>query len=155
MLLEDHHAEQLLLYDVRSALLEARTFPGDAGMAMVADELDEIRDSLRAHFELEEEEVLPQVPLLFDDDEQGRLLRTILSSVPDDPRLQPWVVSGLSPEHRAARLRNLSASLPPAALEDGPRPDPGRRQPRGVGRHPGAHARAGGAGRTLSRRPSS
>jgi hemerythrin superfamily protein len=112
----EHHHEQQLIYDARCALLEATTLHHASGFTVAADILDEVRRALLLHFEAEEDRILPQVPLLFDDQEQATLLRTIITSVPAGPDLQAWVASRLTPEHREGRLRNMAQSLPPEQL---------------------------------------
>jgi hypothetical protein len=66
---------------------------------------------LHHHLAVEESEVLSQVQGLFDDDDQTAMLHTIFSSLPPDPKLQPWVAQALTPAHLEARLRNLASSL--------------------------------------------
>ena len=73
-------------------------------------------DSLKHHLAAEETEVLSQVDDLFTASEQADLLAAVVRSLPAEPRLQPWVAAALSPDHLEARLRNMAASLPPAAL---------------------------------------
>jgi hemerythrin-like domain-containing protein len=110
---EEHHHEQQLVYDASSALLESRALGAVDSLVVFADTLDRLRDSLVRHLEAEEADVLPFVAEHFDDAAQGELLRSIIGSVPADPRLQPWVAAALSPEHREARIRNMAAALPP------------------------------------------
>ena len=69
-----------------------------------------------AHLHAEENEVLGEVDELFSTDQQSQLLRTIISSMPPDPGMQPWVAAALTPEHLEARLRNMAASLGHDAL---------------------------------------
>jgi len=113
---KEHRQEQLLVYDVACAFLALRLDnTGHAGERLV-QALARVRASLGAHLQAEEDEVLSQVSNLFDENEQAALLQKIFSVLPPDPRLQPWVAAALTPEHREARLRNMQAALPPAAL---------------------------------------
>jgi hypothetical protein len=113
---QDHRDEQLAVYAVGAALLQANaTRTADALGALVKPAAD-MRDSLKAHLELEEATALTQVDGLFSDDEQAALFRTIIGSLPPDPGLQPWVTSALSPEHLEARLRNIASSMSTSAL---------------------------------------
>jgi hemerythrin-like domain-containing protein len=127
---DEHHHEQVLVYDVRCALLELDALSDVAARSSLVDALDELRASLHAHLAAEEEDVLPQVQTLFGDADQVTLLRCIIESTPADPRLQPWVAGALTPEHREARLRNMATSLPHDAfvvvlhqIRDGVDPD--------------------------------
>jgi hypothetical protein len=113
---DDHHDEQTLVYDTVCAILDARVRPTSNKFARVADLLVQLRDGLLPHLEREEQLVLPQVPVYFDDDAQATLLRAIINDIPADPRLQPWIAAALTPAHREARLRSMAASLPRDAL---------------------------------------
>jgi iron-sulfur cluster repair protein YtfE (RIC family) len=111
-----HHGEQQLAYDARCALLAAKVEPGAEQLAAVTTVLADLRDGLLPHLRAEETDVLPQIPQLFDLAEQAALLTTIITSLPADPTMQPWIAAALTPEHRTARLRNMAAALPPDAL---------------------------------------
>lgn len=113
---DEHRREQTLVYDAECALLDAKLRPTAANFSRVAAVLSELRDRLIPHLQLEEQSVLPQVPVHFDHDAQAALLRTIIDSIPHDSRVQPWIAAALTPEHREARLRNMAASLAPQAL---------------------------------------
>ena len=112
----EHREEQRRTYDLSCALLHAKAVGTPESLASLASATAALRDSLRHHLVLEEDEVLGQVDRLFAPDEQARLLGVIFSSLPADPRLQPWVAAALTPEHLEARLRNMAASLPQGAL---------------------------------------
>jgi len=113
---EEHRAEQLAVYAVGAALLQANaTRTPDALAALVGPTAD-LRDSFKAHLELEEATALTQVDGLFSDDEQSALFRTIIGSLPPDPQLQPWVTAALSPDHLELRLRNIASSMSTPAL---------------------------------------
>jgi Hemerythrin HHE cation binding domain len=113
---DEHLGEQAVVYDASCAILDATVRPTPEAFGRVADLVARLRDRLLPHLELEEEVVLPQVPVHFDDGAQAELLRTIIGSLPPDPRLQPWIAGALTPEHREARLRNMSQSLAPDVL---------------------------------------
>jgi hypothetical protein len=113
---DEHLGEQALVYDSSCAILDATVRPTQDAFGRVADLVARLLDRLVPHLELEEEVVLPQVPVHFDDAAQAQLLRTIIGSLPPDPRLQPWVAGALTPEHREARLRNMAQSLAPDVL---------------------------------------
>lgn len=113
---QQHRDEQIAVYALGSAILHAKAVPGaDALAALVASAAD-LRDSLLRHLQLEEATALTQVDGLFRDDEQAALFRTIITSLPPDPQLQPWVASALSPDHLEARLRNIASSMSGPAL---------------------------------------
>lgn len=112
----EHREEQRRTYDLSCALLHAKTARTPEALAALAGATAALRDSLRHHLALEEDDVLGQVDRLFSADEQARLLGAIFSALPADPRLQPWVAAALTPEHLEARLRNMAASLPHSAL---------------------------------------
>ncbi len=113
---EQHRAEQLATYALGSALLRANATRGGDALAELARPAIELRDSLVAHLQSEEATVLSQVDGLFSDDEQSALFRSIITSLPPDSRLQPWVASALTPEHLEARLRNIASSMTRPAL---------------------------------------
>ncbi|MBL8775200.1 MAG: hemerythrin domain-containing protein [Acidimicrobiales bacterium] len=113
---QEHRDEQLAVYAVGAALLAANaTRAADALTELVGLTAD-MRDSLKAHLEHEEATALTQVDGLFSTDEQSALFRTIISSLPADPQLQPWVTSALSPDHLELRLRNIASAMPAPAL---------------------------------------
>lgn len=112
----EHRAEQLAVYEVGASLMGAKGRGDDAALAGLAPVAAALRDSLLAHLRLEDDAVLGQVDGLFDPDQQAQLLRTIISSMPPDPGLQPWVAGALTPEHLEARLRNMASSLAPDAM---------------------------------------
>lgn len=109
---DEHRAEQLASYAFGSALLHARATRTQDAVGALATPAAELRDSLLAHLTSEEATALTQVDGLFSDAEQAALFHTIISSLPSDPRLQPWVAAALSPEHLEARLRNIASSTP-------------------------------------------
>jgi hemerythrin-like domain-containing protein len=109
----EHHAEQQLMYEIGYELLGATALRSSAQFGLVAEQLAQIRDSLVAHFQEEEDEILPQVPELFEMGEQVNLLHAILGTLPPDPNAQGWIVARLTPEHREARVRHMSQALPP------------------------------------------
>jgi len=115
-LLAQHRDEQLVVYEVGTAVMAARSRADDASLAALAPAAASLRDSLLAHLRHEEDAVLGQVDALFEPDRQAELLRTIIAAMPPDPGLQPWVAAALTPEHLEARLRNMAASLGPDAL---------------------------------------
>jgi hemerythrin-like domain-containing protein len=112
----EHRTEQLAVYGLGSALLAANATKTPASLKALAAPAADLRDSLKAHLESEESTALTQVDGLFSDDEQSALFRSIITSLPPDPHLQPWVASALSPEHLEARLRNVSSSMSQPAL---------------------------------------
>ena len=114
---QEHRDEQLAVYAVGAALLRAKARRSADTIAALGPLTAELRDSLIAHLELEERS-LGQVDGLFSDDEQSALFRTIITSLPPDPGLQPWVTSALSPDHLEARLRNIASSMSTPALTD-------------------------------------
>ncbi len=113
---QQHRDEQLAVYALGAALLHANAERTTDALAALADPAAAMRDALDAHLELEESTALVQVDGLFSDDEQSALFRTIISSLPPDPQLQPWVTSALSPDHLELRLRNIASSMPKSAL---------------------------------------
>jgi Hemerythrin HHE cation binding domain len=113
---QEHRAEQLAVYALGAALLHANATRTTDALGALAGPAAEMRDSLKAHLAFEEATALVQVDGLFDDDEQSALFRTIISSLPADPQLQPWVASALSPEHLELRLRNIASSVSTPAL---------------------------------------
>lgn len=115
-LLDEHREEQLRAYELGTAILRARAAGDATSLSALASLGAALRDSLRSHLELEEAEVLSRVDDLFTAGEQAGLMRTIISSMPADPHLQPWVAAALTPEHLEARLRNMAASLSHVAL---------------------------------------
>jgi iron-sulfur cluster repair protein YtfE (RIC family) len=117
VLSSDHQRDQLVLYDVRCALLEAEAFDRVRTLERVVETLDVLAEHLARHFSDEEETALVMAAKVFSDAEQGRLLKSIFRLLPPDPHLEPWILSSLTPEHRVARLRNLISSLPPPRLE--------------------------------------
>jgi hypothetical protein len=112
----EHRDEQLAVYELGAAIMGAKGREDDASVAALAPLAATLRDSLLRHLQAEEDEVLGEVDELFDTDEQSQLLRTIISSMPPDPVMQPWVAAALTPEHLEARLRNMESSLGPDAL---------------------------------------
>lgn len=112
----EHRAEQLEVYALGSLILHALAATDADALAALAAPAVALRDSLRAHLRAEEATVLNQVDVLFDDQEQGALLRTIIGALPPDPQLQPWVSAAITPEHLEARLRNIANSLSTPAL---------------------------------------
>jgi hypothetical protein len=115
-LLDEHRDEQLRVYALGSAIMAAKGRGDDASLAAPAPLASSLRDGLLAHLQAEEDEVLGEVDELFSTDQQSQLLRTIIASMPPDPRLQPWVAAALTPEHLEARLRNMASSLGHDAL---------------------------------------
>ena len=115
---QEHRDEQLAVYAVGAALLHANATRAEAALAALVAPTAEMRDSLKAHLELEEATALTQVDGLFADDEQSALFRTIIGSLPPDPQLQPWVTAALSPEHLELRLRNIASSMSTPALTE-------------------------------------
>jgi iron-sulfur cluster repair protein YtfE (RIC family) len=115
-LLEQHHQEQLQVYELGAAIMHARGLADDESRAALAPLTSALRDGLVHHLQAEEQEVLGQLDNRFSADQQSQLLRTIISSMPRDPALQPWVAGALSPEHLEARLRNMASSLGNDAL---------------------------------------
>jgi hypothetical protein len=113
---QEHRDEQLAVYGLGAALLNANANRTADALAALAAPARAMRDSLKAHLELEEATALVQVDGLFSDDEQSALFRTIIGSLPADPQLQPWVTSALSPEHLELRLRNIASSMSTPAL---------------------------------------
>lgn len=112
---QEHRDEQLAVYAVGAALLQATATRSADTLTALHPLTAELRDSLIAHLELEERS-LGQVDGLFSDDEQSALFRTIITSLPPDPGLQPWVTAALSPDHLEARLRNIASSMSTPAL---------------------------------------
>ena len=112
---QEHRDEQLAVYAVGAGLLHARATRSSDTLAALGPLTTELRDSLIAHLELEERS-LGQVDGLFSDDEQSALFRMIITSLPPDPGLQPWVTAALSPDHLEARLRNIASSMSTPAL---------------------------------------
>jgi hypothetical protein len=112
----EHRAEQLATYGLGSALLRAKATRTPDALAALQGPAAEMRDSLEAHLASEETTALTQVDGLFADDEQAALFHTIITSLPPDPQLQPWVASALSPEHLEIRLRNIASSTPEAMM---------------------------------------
>ena len=96
--------------------MAARGRRDDASVAALAPLASTLRDGLLDHLHSEEDEVLGEVDQLFSTDEQSQVLRTIIASMPPDPGMQPWVAAALSPDHLAARLRNMATSLRHDAL---------------------------------------
>ncbi len=96
--------------------MAARGRRDDASLAALAPLASTLRDGLLDHLQSEEDEVLGEVDQLFSTDQQSQVLRTIIASMPPDPGMQPWVAAALSPEHLAARLRNMATSLGHDAL---------------------------------------
>ena len=117
-LLQEHRGEQLAVYAVGAALLQANATRTPDALAALTGPTADLRDSLKAHLELEEATALTQVDGLFSDDEQSALFRTIIGSLPPDPQLQPWVTAALSPEHLELRLRNIASSMSTPALTE-------------------------------------
>jgi len=115
-LVAEHQEEQLRVYALGTAILHAKATRDGRSLSALAPLSGALRDSLRNHLQLEEAEALSQVDDLFTTDEQAELLRAIMSSLPADPHLQPWVAAALTPEHLEARLRNMAASLNHTAL---------------------------------------
>jgi hypothetical protein len=112
----EHRAEQLATYALGAALLHANATRTPEALSALRGPAAEMRDSLEAHLASEEATALTQVDGLFADDEQAALFHTIITSLPPDPQLQPWVASALSPEHLEARLRNIASSTPQAMM---------------------------------------
>jgi hypothetical protein len=112
----EHRAEQLATYTLGSALLHANADRTQDALDALAAPAAQLRDSLLSHLAAEEATALTQVDGLFADDEQAALFHTIITSLPPDPRLQPWVAAALNPEHLAARLRNIASSTPEPAM---------------------------------------
>jgi iron-sulfur cluster repair protein YtfE (RIC family) len=115
-LLDEHRDEQLRVYALGSAIMAAKGRGDSESLAGLAPLASTLRDGLLAHLQAEEDEVLGEVDELFSADEQSNLLRTIISSMPPDPGMQPWVAAALTPEHLEARLRNMATSLGHDAL---------------------------------------
>ena len=115
-LLDEHRDEQLRVYQLGAAIMAAKGRGDGITLAILGPLAATLRDGLLAHLRAEEDEVLGEVDELFSTDEQSQLLRTIISSMPPDPVMQPWVASALSPEHLEARLRNMATSLRHDAL---------------------------------------
>lgn len=115
-LFAQHRDEQLVVYELGTAVMAARGRPDDASLAALTPATASLRDSLLAHLRYEEDAVLGQVDALFKHDRQAQLLRTIIAAMPPDPGMQPWVAAALTPEHLEARLRNMAASLGHEAL---------------------------------------
>jgi hypothetical protein len=103
--------EQRATYTLATGLLEAKGTRSAKALSGLVGPASDLCDSLVRHLEREEELVLSQVDGLFDDHEQAALFRSIITSLPPDPRLQPWVAAALSPEHLETRLRNIAASM--------------------------------------------
>ena len=113
---QEHRDEQLAVYAVGAALLQANATRTPEALAALANPTADLRDSFKAHLELEEATALTQVDGLFSDAEQSALFRTIISALPPDPQLQPWVTTALSPDHLELRLRNIASSMSTPAL---------------------------------------
>jgi hypothetical protein len=110
-LYDEHRDEQLRVYALGAAVMAARGRRDDESLAALAPLSVILRDSLLAHLQAEEDEVLDEVDELFDTDRQSQLLRTIIAAMPPDPGMQPWVAAALTPAHLEARLRNMATSL--------------------------------------------
>lgn len=110
-LYDEHRDEQLRVYELGTAIMTAKGGDDDGSLAALVPIAAALRDSLLAHLHREEDEVLGEVDELFDADRQAEILRKIIGSMPPDPGMQPWVAAALTPEHLAARLRNMAASL--------------------------------------------
>lgn len=117
-LLREHRDEQLRVYELGAAIMAAKGRGDDESLAALAPLASGLRDVLLTHLHAEEDEVLGEVDELFSTDQQSLLLRTIISSMPADPGMQPWVAAALTPEHLEARLRNMANSLGHDALVD-------------------------------------
>jgi iron-sulfur cluster repair protein YtfE (RIC family) len=115
-LVHEHRDEQLRVYELGAAIMAAKGRGDDESLAALAPLASNLRDGLLAHLHAEEDEVLGEVDELFSTDQQSLLLRTIISSMPSDPGMQPWVAAALTPEHLEARLRNMATSLGHDAL---------------------------------------
>lgn len=115
-LFDQHRDEQLVVYELGTAVMAARGLADDAALGALAPAASALRDSLVAHLRHEEDAVLGQVDGLFDPDRQAQLLRSIIGAMPADPGLQPWVAAALTPEHLEARLRNMANALGHDAL---------------------------------------
>jgi hemerythrin-like domain-containing protein len=115
-LFTEHREEQLRTYELGAAVMGAKTNGDRDSLSQLATLSAGLRDSLLAHLQLEDDDVLGQVDELFRPDEQAEILRKIVASMPADPTLQPWVASALTPEHLAARLQNMASSLDRAGL---------------------------------------
>ena len=113
---EEHRQEQLAVYALGAALLHARSAPDGDALTALAAPAAAMSEALQRHLTSEEATALTQVDGLFDDDEQAALFRTIITCLPADPQLQPWVAAALSPEHLEARLRNIATSMSAPAL---------------------------------------
>ena len=112
----EHRDEQLRVYEVGAAVMAARGRRDASSLGALAPLTATLRDGLLQHLQAEEDEVLGQVDQLFTADQQSQILRTIIASMPPDPRMQPWVAAALTPEHLEARLRNMATSLGHDAL---------------------------------------
>ncbi|MFN8025020.1 MAG: hemerythrin domain-containing protein [Acidimicrobiia bacterium] len=115
-LLDEHREEQLRVYELGAAIMAAKGRGDHESLAALAPLAASLSDSLLAHLQAEEDEVLGEVDELFSSDQQSQLLRTIIASMPPDPVMQPWVAAALTPEHLEARLRNMATSLGHDAL---------------------------------------
>ena len=115
-LLDEHRDEQLRVYELGAAIMAAKGRGDGQTLAALEPLAATLRDGLLAHLRAEEDEVLGEVDQLFSTEQQSALLRTIISSMPPDPVMQPWVAAALTPEHLEARLRNMATSLGHDAL---------------------------------------
>jgi len=121
-LTRDHMRELGNIYDVHRHLVEAR-FLGDLEDAAVPlrharDATHRLEDDLLAHLAVEEEGVVPEVLANFSADEQASLLSKVVAENPPDlvPKILPWMIGAVSPEHRVAAVRDWQATLPPEVV---------------------------------------
>jgi hemerythrin superfamily protein len=121
-LTKDHMRELGNIYDVHRHLVEAR-FLGDledaAGpLGRARDATHRLEDDLLAHLAVEEESVIPEVLANFSADDQASLLGKVVAENPPDlvPKILPWMIGAISPEHRVAAVRDWQATLPPEVV---------------------------------------
>jgi hypothetical protein len=121
-LTKDHMRELGNIYDVHRHLVEAR-FLGDledaAGpLGRARDATHRLEEDLLGHLAFEEEGIIPEVLANFSAADQASLLSKVVAENPPDlvPRILPWMIGAISPEHREAAVRDWQATLPPEVV---------------------------------------
>jgi hypothetical protein len=117
----DHHAQELRLHDLRSALGRVAAEDPDAparGHAFLVG-LSRFHGEMLVHMADEEERLMPALWAAFDDAALVRVHRAIVESVPPAEKLTSvrWMLPALSTSERAAFLTGVRGSAPAAAFE--------------------------------------